>query len=165
MTNRSLILPFVQQLSRIEDEEKSKFAFLKFETSHGSFENECVYVCAFTDGEGTCEKKKWANVVVRYERCCSREMMLWWTCYVNQRSKMIDKKLFCVSLYRYVCIHRAQLFTVNYLLFTRIVYMNRLISRRIKSRDRQEEKDIDIDRTLVGTYRQYLHLFHGVNKG
>jgi hypothetical protein len=31
----SLILPFIQQLSRIEEE--SKFAFLKFETSHASF--------------------------------------------------------------------------------------------------------------------------------
>jgi len=31
----SLILPFVQQLSRIEEE--SKFAFLKFEKSHASF--------------------------------------------------------------------------------------------------------------------------------
>jgi hypothetical protein len=32
----SLILPFVQQLSRIEE---SKFAFLKFEKSHASFQN------------------------------------------------------------------------------------------------------------------------------
>ncbi len=35
----SLILPFVQQLSRIEEE--SKFAFLKFEKSHASFQNVC----------------------------------------------------------------------------------------------------------------------------
>ncbi len=33
----SLILPFVQQLSRREEE--SKFAFLKFEKSHASFQN------------------------------------------------------------------------------------------------------------------------------
>lgn len=32
-----LILPFVQQLSRSEEE--SKFAFLKFEKSHASFQN------------------------------------------------------------------------------------------------------------------------------
>jgi hypothetical protein len=37
----SLILPFVQQLSRIEEE--SKFAFLKFEKSHASFQNVGVH--------------------------------------------------------------------------------------------------------------------------
>ncbi len=38
----SLILPFVQQLSRTEEKE-DKFAFLKYEKSHASFQN--MYVC------------------------------------------------------------------------------------------------------------------------
>jgi hypothetical protein len=41
----SLILPFVQQLSRLEEEEEEegKFAFWKFEKSHASF-SKCMYV-------------------------------------------------------------------------------------------------------------------------
>jgi len=53
----SLILPFIQQLSRIEEE--SKFAFLKFEKSHASFKN--VGCCAWE------EKKRRENVVVMHK--------------------------------------------------------------------------------------------------
>ena len=41
MMTTSLILPFAQQLSRIE--EISKFAFWKFEKRHASFENAYVH--------------------------------------------------------------------------------------------------------------------------
>ncbi len=67
----SLILPFIQQLSRIEEEEESKFAFLKFETSHASFKMWVV-----VHGK---KKKRRENVVVMhkyiYIYCSSQKTM------------------------------------------------------------------------------------------
>ena len=77
--------------------EQDKFAFLKSETSHASFENVWVSV------------EMWRMSF--HIRTCSKEMMPSWTA----RSTMIDKNLFFMYMCVCVCAYRAQLFTVNYL--------------------------------------------------
>ncbi len=92
----SLILPFVQQLSRREEE--SKFAFLKFEKSHASFQNV---------GGCTWEKKRndeWMSSLYIYARFFSESdaimNQLW-----HWLLMMIDKNVFFI--YLSVCVHTS----------------------------------------------------------
>ncbi len=82
---------------------------------------------------------------------------------------MIDKNVFFIyiylSIYLYVYTHSAQLFTVNYLLSTTIVYDDRCIHIDIKANKREKERNIDVDITSIISVMcsRWIHLFHDKN--
>lgn len=101
-----LILPFVQQLSRREEE--SKFAFLKFEKSHASFQN--VGGCTHE------REKRRVNAVLIHRHTYTQFLFfaendpiirqLWhWLLMM-----MIDKNVFFIHTYMYIsmCTHTSR---------------------------------------------------------
>lgn len=145
----SLILPFVQQLSRIE--QKKQICFFEIWEESCLF-SKCVQICGSVCMRIKKEKRMSLLYICIFIFIWSVLLRKWWHHEPTKALTLDDDRQKCV-LYThiYVCvyIHKAQLFTVNYLLSTTIWYIvyihdDRCIHIDIKGNKRQNKKEREI---------------------